>query len=96
MSKLRLKDVPSVVPDSFLRMAFSHNGMVNTDNMLVTVIKKSAKESFPLQERTRAAPTPRVVGATANTASPAPNSGGVKGMATNAKPSRGVIAALNH
>ena len=69
--------------------------MVNTEIKLVPVINNSARESFPLQDLTRAAPTLRVVGAAEKTASPAPNSGGVKGMALNANQRRGVTRIID-
>ena len=75
-------------------MAVNHGGMVNTLINDVSVIRKRARASLPLQLRTRAAPTPKVVGATAKTARPAPNSGGWKLMDVMANPRVGVMAMM--
>ena len=54
-----------------LNMALSQKGMMKMATTLVTTVRKSAKASLPLQDRTSEMPTPSVVGTTQKRVSPA-------------------------
>ena len=54
-----------------LNMALSQKGMMKIATILVTTVRKSARASLPLQDRTSEMPTPSVVGTTQKRVSPA-------------------------